>query len=314
MVPYMQSMPMLKALFAPYDIVQAYGVDPILPLLAGKSRYVGFEHGTLRDFVRGDNYMHRLTALGYRKAAHVFVTNGDCREHAEWLGIRHYSAMLHPIDVDQHEARDEPAIAALRRSYNAELLLFCPVRHDWDVKGTDVHLRALPHIRERLGKRVKLVLAPWGLQLEDSRRLIAELGCSDSVVWLDRALCRVALIRHMQAADVVLDQMALPHFGATAPQALAAGTPVVMSYRPDSTAWIVREPAPICVAFTPDEVADAVVQALDPAWLRDFKLRAKRWVHSHHHHHRLIADHLQVYRDLVENLDDDGSGSPKGTI
>ena len=195
----------------------------------------------------------------------------------------------------------KPAIAALRRKYGADVLLFCPFRHDWAVKGTDVHIRALPRILERLSGRVRLLLAPWGMQIEESRALIKELNCEHAVVWLERPLCRIGLIRHLQAADVALDQMALPHFGGTAPQALAAGTPVVMSYRPESTEWIVREPAPILPAFTPSEVADAVVTALDPDWLKDFRRRAHSWVHQYHHDDRVVAGHLMSYRCVVEN-------------
>ena len=291
----------LESAFNDYDIVQGYSTDSILPLICGKKPYFAFEHGTLREYIRGDSFIHRLTALAYRKADHVFITNGDCLEHARWLGVKHLSAMLHPTDVERHEVRDEAAIAALRRKYNADVLLFCPFRHDWAAKGTDVHIRALPRILERLPGRVKLLLVPWGTQIDESRALIKELNCEHAVIWLERPLCRIGLIRHLQAADVVLDQMALPHFGGTAPQALAAGSPVVMSYRPESAEWIIKEPAPILPAFTPSEVADAVVTARDPVWLKDFRKRARSWVHDHHHHDRVVAGHLMSYRRVLES-------------
>lgn len=297
---YIDKVEPLEKVFRKYDLVQAYATDPILPLICGKKPYVAFEHGTLRDFIRADDPLHRLTALAYRKADHVFVTNGDCLEHAKWLGCENATSMLHPIDVDQHRQRDEIAIANLRKHYNADVLLFSPIRHDWSVKGVDVHIRALPQIREQVGRKVVLVLAPWGLQIEDSRRLISVLGCQDSVAWLERPLSRPELIKYMQAADVVLDQMALPHFGATAPQSLAAGTPVIMSYKPDSTAWIVSEPAPILPAFTPSDVANAVRIALDPAWRADFRERARSWIDVHHHHNRVVYDHLTAYRRILE--------------
>jgi glycosyltransferase involved in cell wall biosynthesis len=297
---YLDRIEPLERLFSQYDIVQAYATDPILPLICDKRPFVAFEHGTLRDFIREDDPLHRLTALAYRKADHVFVTNGDCQEHAQWLGCENATAMLHPIDVDQHRERDEGAIATLRERYGADVILFCPIRHDWAVKGTDLHLRALPDIRRRISGRVVLVLAPWGLQIGDSRALIKTLDCETSVAWLARPLSRIELIRHLQAADVVLDQMTLPHFGATAPQALAAGTPVVMSYKPESTAWIVDEPAPILPAFSPDDVANAVVTAIDPTWRADFKDRARAWVDIHHHNNRVVHDHLTAYHRILE--------------
>lgn len=308
--PYAYDVDLLAPVFANYDIVQGYGIGPIHPAIADVRPLIAFEHGTLRDFIRGDIYWHRLTALGYRKADHVFVTNGDCIEHARWLGCESVSPMLHPIDVKQHEVRDDAMIAELRRRYAGSVLLFCPIRHDWSVKGTDVHLRALPMLRARFGDRVKTVLSPWGQQTEESRRLIAEAGCGRNVVWLERPLCRRDLIRHLQAADVVLDQMALPHFGATAPQALAAGTPVIMSYVPESTAWLVREPAPILAAFTPQDVAECVVRAIDPGWRAAFKVRAQEWIHAHHHDRAVMEGHVQAYRSVLENGEDDGREIP----
>src|SRR5690606_22391056 len=60
--PYIACLPEWQALFDHYDIVQAYATDPLLPMLAGKHPYIGFEHGTLRDFTLGDSAICRLTA------------------------------------------------------------------------------------------------------------------------------------------------------------------------------------------------------------------------------------------------------------
>ena len=56
---------------------------------------------------------------------------------------------------------------------------------------------------------------------------------------------RRRLLRLLRSVDVLFDQIALPHFGATAPEGIAAGVPVIMSYDPASTRWIIPEPAPI---------------------------------------------------------------------
>jgi glycosyltransferase involved in cell wall biosynthesis len=104
-------------------------------------------------------------------------------------------------------------------------------------------------------------------------------------------------------ADAVLDQIGLPCFGPTAPQALAVGTPLISSYQYEGTDWIVEEPAPILPPFSAEEVAGAVLRALDPEWRAVFGERARHWVDRYHSLDRLVAEHLRVYRRVGEAHD-----------
>jgi glycosyltransferase involved in cell wall biosynthesis len=298
LVPFVAAAPQYRKAFEHFDVVQCYGTHPLWGYLAGNRPYIGFEHGTLRDFTLADNTISRLTALGYRRADHTFITNGDCLAYANAIGISNYSAMIHPVDVELHRRELGEPRATTKKRFEADILLFCPLRHDWKIKGTDVHLRALPLIRASVPGRVVLLLIDWGLETAASRALLAGLDCQDRVVWLP-PLSRILMARLMRAADVVLDQIALPHFGATAPQALAAETPVISSYRPESTDWIVGEPAPILPAFSPDQVRGAVLTALDPEWRDAFRQRARRWVDTYHHPERLVKEHVRVYRHIL---------------
>ncbi|MCB1738821.1 MAG: glycosyltransferase [Gammaproteobacteria bacterium] len=295
--PYLLFRRAWSTLFQHYDIVQAYAVDPIYALVGGARVRCAFEHGTLRDFTQADNPLHRMTALAYRESGHVFITNGDCREYAERLGVQRFTPMIHPIQIPDvcADGFDEQ----LRQSLNTEIVLFCPLRHDWEAKGTDVHLRAMPAILKAVSRRTVLVLTEWGQDLNRSRDLVEKLGIGHAVAW-QKPMSRQALMRWMKACDVVLDQMTLPHFGATAPQALAAGTPVVMSFRSESTAWIVREPPPIIPAFDEAGVAEAVIRSLEPGFRHEYRRRAIDWVTTHHHPSRLVRDHLHAYRQLLD--------------
>ena len=62
------------------------------------------------------------------------------------------------------------------------------------------------------------------------------------------------------------------------------------------------EPAPILAAFSPEDVASAVVTALDPLWRAEFGSRARAWVDTQHHNDRMVRDHLAVYRRLLEGI------------
>ena len=278
--PYVSVLDRYAELFSHYDIVQAYATDVAYPLLTGYRPYLGFEHGTLRVFTLGDSSICRLTALGYREANHVLITNGDCLEYAHKIGVESFTPMLHPLD-DGRIAAVPGAYDELHRQYGVDYLFLCPLRHDWAVKGTDHYIRALPGIVERIGDSVRVIMTSWGAQLDDSRALAEQLGVAHLIAWIE-PLNRFELIRMQKSVDVVFDQIALPHFGATAPQAIAAGVPVIMSYDPASTRWIIPEAAPVLCAWNADEVVAAVVKAVDPAWRTAHVVAAKAWFDQYH--------------------------------
>jgi hypothetical protein len=304
---YGHVLPEWRRLFECYDIVQAYATDPILPLLANTRPYVAFEHGTLRDFTLRADPICRLTSLAYREADHVFITNGDCLAYANAIGVGHYSPMLHPVNEGKIRA-----IAGdyenLHREIGAKYLFLCTLRHDWAIKGTDQYLRALPQLAAELGGSFRVLMTNWGAQLLDSRRLAQELGVSQYVVWLD-PLPRHRLVGIQKSVDIVFDQIALPHFGATAPEAIAAEVPVIMSYDPASTKWLVEEPAPILSARCAQEIVAQVKTALDPVWLQQYKLAARRWIDKYHNSQIVVASHMSVYRELLSGRAVDASAN-----
>jgi len=308
--------PLWQQLFREYDIIQVYATDVCWPLLCNHHPYVGFEHGTLRDIPYAPTLEGRLTALGYAMADGVFITNGDCRAAIPRLRLTNVMPMIHPIDERVYlegreargEGRGEDHAQPLRQRLGCRYLLLCPLRHDWAVKGTDLYLRALPELARRLGKSFRLLLTRWGLQVEDSKALIAKLGVEDLVEWVE-PLCRRALIRLMKQVDVLLDQTTLPHFGATAPEGIAAGVPVLMSYRPQSTTWIVAEPAPLLPVFTVTDVVNQTVTALDPQWRKAYQDTARRWIEDYHSSRRVVEEHFRMYEMCLARTAAEGKSS-----
>ncbi|OGA21479.1 MAG: hypothetical protein A3I02_01460 [Betaproteobacteria bacterium RIFCSPLOWO2_02_FULL_67_26] len=293
---FLRTSKLWAGLLQEYDIVQAYATDPIIPMLNGSHPYVAFEHGTLRVFSLEDNTTSRLTALAYNRADHVFITNGDCRDYAERIGVTRYSGIPHPVETPQAlGVRGDPG--SLRRRYGVSSLFLCPLRHDWAIKGTDRYIRALPLIKARLGPDFKLLATNWGADLASSRSLAEELGVMDRIDWID-PLPRHALLRMVGSVDIVFDQIALPVFGATAPEAIGAGTPVIMSYDSALTEWFIPEPAPILCAWTPDEIAAQVAVALDGSWRKEYEARARLWFERWHSIQAVAAEHLKVYSRL----------------
>lgn len=284
-------------LFRHYDLIQGYAVAPIYPLLTGKKPYVAFEHGTLRDFTLDPDPLCRSTSLAYNQADHTFITNGDCLEYAQKIGVTRYDSMPHPIDEKRIRAV-KGDYEALHKAHGARYLFLCPLRHDWKVKGTDKYIRALPGMVGALGPDIKIIMTNWGAELDKSRELARELGVLDRIVWAE-PLCRQELVRTIRSVDAVFDQIALPHFGATAPEAIALEVPVIASYNPESTRFIIPVPAPILSAWDEGEVVRRVVQAVDPKWREQYRIEARDWFDRFHSSDAVVEKHLKVYSRLL---------------
>ncbi|MDP1878066.1 MAG: glycosyltransferase [Actinomycetota bacterium] len=292
----------LRALMSRYDAVEACGSEVAWAGMTGRP-FVAFEHGTIRWAAQRGDVMQSLTMDGFARCAAVMVTNGDSIPLAERHHFPAVTATVHPlVEVDPAlagpaEAEAENVLAAAR--INAGPLLLCPLRHDWDVKGTDLYLRALPGLRERVGDDVTLLLTAWGNDIQRSKDLVADLGAEDLVRWIPPQ-GRQVLLCLMTSSLVVLDQTALPHFGSTAPQALSLGVPVMSSYDPASTARICAEPAPILPVFTPGDVVEGVVRLLDDGFRQALSMSAVTWCRRFHSTERVVADHEGVMSALID--------------
>ena len=289
-----------KRLFDHYDLVQAYSTDPILPMLAAKKPYIGFEHGTLRSHTQCDAPICRLTSLAYNMADHVFITNGDCLDYARKIGVIRFTPMLHPVD-ERRAAQIEGRYDELRLELGVRYVFLCTLRHDWAIKGTDQYIRALPELTKSLGRDFRVIMTRWGAELDKSIALAESLGVADLIVW-STPLSRRKLIKTLKSVDILFDQIALPHFGATAPEGIAVGIPVIMSYEPSSTEWLVAEPAPILTAHNAVEIAAQVLRALDSAWLADYRQRAAKWFDAHHSSRLVVQGHMDIYRRLIPTI------------
>lgn len=297
LAPYLYLKKLFSPLFHHYDIVQGFATDPIIPLITNYSPYVAFEHGTLRSHTIGDSAICRLTSLAYRHANSVFITNGDCISYAHHLNLSNYLPMLHPTN-DNRISSIVGDPTSLRTQLGCRYVFVCTLRHDWSIKGTDLYIRALPLIQRQLGDNFKVIMTNWGQQVQESRELAERLSVSHLIHWSE-PIPRLKLIKLLKSADILFDQMALPHFGATAPEGIACGIPVIMSYDPTSTEWIVDQPAPILPAFTPEDIAFSVQSALDPLWLASYKHQAAEWYFRNHSSAIVLKRHLDVFRNLL---------------
>jgi len=285
-----------------YDVVVAYGAEPIQCLGDFPPRpYIAVDYGSpLRAMIHGEAgpYDPNLLRASYEWADRVVLTNPDTQPIAEELGLR-YVFIPHPVD----EGKFHPGPSAMRSQLentfgNDLLILFCPARHDWKIKGSDVMIRGVARFLRATNHRAVLALAAWGNDMERSRDLLRREGVADMVVW--QAACpKIQLAEWYRAADVVLDQFAIGTFGLATAEAMACGKPVVLHFKPEVHHWCFPELPPVVAAADEEELLEALIRlAADPELRERVGQTNHRWFLQYHSLDVVARGHLRLYREI----------------
>jgi len=290
----------LKGLFRYFDVIQAYSTDGAWPLLAGQP-YVAYEHGTLRAIPFANDITGRLAATVFLGADHVFVTNLDCMEAAERLGIPadRFSPLPH--------AFDEKRLVEFRHSHGEmrppddHVVFFHPARQDWlladpsMIKGNDRLVRAFARI-SRTHPSAQLVMIAWGRDLEATRDLIKSLGVEGKIRWLD-PMRKQDLWRTYLSSHAVLDQFVLPSFGGITFEALALGCRVITNVDVGAAERFFSRAPPIYSASSENEICQMLEQIiLDPNDQARVGDAGAEWIKHHHSAKRIVELQLEIYR------------------
>ncbi len=305
--PYRCCVDEWRALLPHYDIVMGYSTDGIFPLLAGRLPYFAFEHGTLREIPFAPTGQGRMAALTYRLSGHAFVTNADCLQNAAILCpdlaepsttpsssanstiAKRFTFLNHPYDEDHGMHIDGwmELRQKLQRELRCKHLILFPTRHDW-VPGTgyadkanDQLLHAFAQLRKR-GCEVGMVCCEWGANVEQSRELLKNLGCADSVQWVE-PMGVVQFDRAVRACHVVADQFKLGAFGGVLFKALANGTPVCTYLDEQALSRMYPEVPPVLNCRTVPQIVDRLLRLFSDAdFQEDVSRRSRLWMKQYH--------------------------------
>jgi glycosyltransferase involved in cell wall biosynthesis len=301
--PFLGRINSWRELLTQYDVVQAYALDTVIPLLAETRAYAAYEHGTLRDLPFEDSARGRLCALSYRAAPVVFVTNSDVLPAARKLGLTRDQTVYLPHAVDSGKLADFGAAHAGLRPPKDEIVIFSPTRHDWTdgdplwAKGNDRLLRALARLDTERPWRA--VLVDWGRHAAESRALATTLGLEGRIEWIE-PLRKSELWRRYLTSHVVVDQFLTPAMGSVSFESLALGRRVLTSIDVATITEFFGTPPPLLNAHTVDEIEHALRVVLeDPEDAAGIGERAACWFKAHHSTERILQLELEAYRRLV---------------
>lgn len=284
-----------------YDLVQAYGLEPIACLADFPRRpFVAYEFGTMREIPFENSVRGRLLAAAYRQAERVVITNPDVLPAAERLGVDNWVFIPHPVDESRYAPGPSAARAELEAKYGRDVrVVFAPARHDWAVKGNDRMIRAVAEVMRQERLPVVLVLTRWGEDMEKSCALICEEGIEGRVVWKP-LLPKRSMLEQYLAADVVLDQFVLGTFGLVTAEAMACAKPVVLHLDPEIHEGLFPEIPPVVSAREEEDIALCLRDLLrEPLRREAIGQEARQWVCRHHGWRTVAHKHLELYKAIM---------------
>jgi hypothetical protein len=276
---YFAYLPVLEALRG-YDALFA-AQAPYLAYLSGRPYLTAQTGGDLwLDCSRNDAF-GQLQRLSYARSGAILATNPWAFAHARRFGFRHvvYAPLI--IDVERYA----PGPRDLREQWAAQVggdfFALTTARIDKTWKGSHIALEGFARFAAR-NPQARLVCVGWGASNDEQAGLLASLGLADRVVRLPVS-GKMKVVEYLRASDCVIDQFAMGYYGATALEAMATGTPVIMrTLREQYDALCPTGAPPTCEAATPEEVA-AALEALRDAGFRNTRGRECRaWVEKNH--------------------------------
>jgi len=294
-IPYTNAVRAFKHIFEKYNLVQAYATEPIYTLLANKRPYIAYEHGTIRDLPFEDSAQGRLTALAYRMADFVLITNPDNIRAAKKLNLKKFNSIPHPITEKWVK---EKIKMPKDKSFN----LFCPSRHDWDMKNTHYFIHAFAKILKKTKKPVTLILVKWGSNIKKSQSLIKKLGIEKHVKWIELTPKNL-YFQNIARSNVVLDQVYWVGMGGIVPEAMLFGKPVLVSYDAKLCQWMFPDPPPVLSVFTIDDIYKTIVDLLEkPKKAKEIGKEGQKWFNKYHSKKIIVKKHLEIYKKLLKGI------------
>jgi len=206
---------------------------------------------------------------------------------AKSIGLRNLVFLPHIIDLEVFKVLDnetrQSAKHDLHKELGCDLIFFHPSRQAWtdrsqaDCKGNDKVFRAFARFREK-NNHARLVCVNKGWDLNMSKKLVKELGITDSVTWLD-PMNKTEMCSWYNAADVVLDQFVVGVLALVALEPLACGTPSITYVAPTPEGMFYPKLPPVVNAHDEDEIyAGMCTLAGNPALRDGLGEQGRQWV------------------------------------
>jgi hypothetical protein len=280
------------SLFNYYDLVHAYATDGIIPLIANKP-YVAYEHGTIRDLPFQNSVVGRLCALTYKLADQVLITNADNIIAAEKLNLSKYQFVPHPINEsclhENMKSIGKCFYEELHKNMESDFIIFHPARQHWEKKrnpsmdkGNDIFIYGFAKFVHLINPKAKAICVEWGLTLNESKKLIKDLGIENSVVWI-KPQNHQKMMQYIHGSDIVADKFCFGGFGGILPKVLMSEKLTLIYMDFSVHEWCFKEMPPVVNVKISEDVFESLAKVYtDPRYRSMLENLGKSWYLNYH--------------------------------
>ena len=197
---------------------------------------------------------------------------------------------------------------------NYDLTIFHPAHLDWTYtygdrsaeKGNNKKYRSSTKGNDRLikafaklvksGYRSLLIILERGIDVEETKELIADLGISKHVIW-HKEMDSLSLRKYFSSVDLVADQFDCGSLGLIAYDAMLCGAPVMGFLDEESAKFCYEELPPIINLQSEDQLYSSLTKmaSLD---LKDIGASSRKWVLRNHSASYVCGQLKKVYDSI----------------
>ena len=291
-----------------YDLVHAYATDGVYPLIAGKS-YIAYEHGTLRNIPFAETLQGRCSAISYKLANHVCITNCDTIKAAKKLGLSKYSFVPHPVNEEFYDIDGDSNFFSekLHTDLSSDFIVLHPSRQHWSnkrdtnyEKGNDILIKGFEQFIQEVDQKATAIFIEWGSSIDESKNLIDKLGISSRIIWIPVQPNR-QLVRYILATDLLADQFYIGAFGSTMPKALMCRKPAMLYINEEAHRWCLEKMPPVINVKNEKEVFLGLKNVyLDKNWRDMICSQGKEWYDKYHSNNIIERDLSSIYKKALD--------------
>jgi glycosyltransferase involved in cell wall biosynthesis len=242
----------------------------------GKRPLVGHAHGSdLRSSLHHPLW-GKIIRYDIKNCDKLIVSTPDIlgiakkfREDAEYLPNPVDTELFHPKPFIAHKGKKRVLLAS---------------DSNWAVKGTDIAIRALSRIRDK----VDVSIIAYGKDFERTLALASSLGLHLNV--LSKVL-HERLNEYYWSAHVVIDQFRLGSLGMISLEAIACGRPVVTYI---SSEYPEYRNFPLKDVDTEEKVVSAILNADIKLWRKEYA-----YLEKNHKPEVIVKKLLNIYSDVI---------------